>query len=336
MDYDYDYDNDYEDRYVNDYESPEDAEFYEYMYNDTMSSTDKELFEQCLLLSKYCVESSSNNRAFDFPLEEMSARFPYTYNQIIRHVLTEPKPEQMHDIGILESLVKHINTKVDCTSMVEPLVCLAFRIGNRYIFDFVVEWISRSEENQRALFPYYRNHNKILVDMCQETAAAADKTQIQEARIHMYRVICATFCDDEPICGIFHWGIYVSALYVGCCTNKLYLIAEFIIELCQKHGADIPVPVLDDMFVWGCENREKALIDMYLRRDPYTYDIITIEKDEEQVKEKGDDNLYMCISKNRYGIVRTPKNAKWQRDRLLIQGLMHIPTDLVRVIHAFL
>jgi hypothetical protein len=359
-----------------DYVSPVEDELLDYLYNDSMSPEDKYIYELCDSLYKKCAnlydkDNFSCDLEWDaFPYEEMSKKFPHTYNQILihlieasnnRHCRSEPnntiygngsgsfwlsnkiRTTTPEIISIVEMLAKYVNIvirgiKID--GIVQLMFLYGFVYGSISVFDTIHQIRPYASGDVDLVFktcPEYLLHY-----MCYspELISGFDLVSLQKNRIHMVNSIST----DIVKLYVGNYINYCPLQFMKALNNRLYLIAEFIIVECKKHNIGLyncdqfSEKILESGFIDACNKCDLDSVQIYCKLDPYKYDVIylpVIHVDCDGHTE----NSHMMISNKDYGIIYSPKNKKWQRMCVIMQALHYnknnLPMDVVRMISSF-
>lgn len=364
----YDYDRSYEDD-DNDYVSPVEDEFFDYIYNTDMSTQDKYLYELSQSLYAKCASLYNKNYAFpdnyihlewdEFPYAAISARFPHTYNQIVVHMVeasdkcrdrqspnntiygngdgmfilsNDKNTTTPFMVSVVERLAKHVNTKInnkEIYGIVQLLFVYAIQFGSIPLFQ-LLDKTSCAKNCNQYMFYYMGQSQYIYIQ------AGFDYTAIQKARIHM-----AVSLD------IFHMpmiGYSLANHFITAIRNQLYLVAEYMLYECKNKqnvnllsGDKLWIPYMEKEFVNACTLGNMEAVNIFCKFDPYKYCVLM---NLPNIMDSTD--TCIPISESCYGIMYSPNNQKWRRHRLVLQALHYnkqvdksLPVDIVRIISAY-
>jgi len=367
---DYD-DNSYADD-DNDYVSPVEDEFFDYIYNTDMSPQDKYLYELAQSLYAKCASLYNKNYTFqdnyidlpwdEFPYAEISARFPHTYNQIVVHmaeacdecrdrqspnntiygngyttfIMSNPNNTNITTpfmVSVVERLARHVNVKIRSNTEIYGLVHLLFVYAIQFGSIPLFELLDKTSSA-------FKNCNQYMFYYMAQSQytyiqAGFDYTAIQQARIHMAKSL-----------DIFHMpmiGFSVANHFITAIRNQLYLVAEYMLYEC-KHKQNVNIfsgdtrwiPYIEKEFVNACTLGNMEAVNMFCKFDPYKY---CVHQNLTNTSDLSD--TCIPISESYYGMMYSPKNQQWRRRRLVLQALhfnkshSSLPIDVVRMISAY-
>ena len=341
--------------YEDEYDSPLDIEFYDYMYGNTC---DQKLYESLKDLIDICSSTKFYSSIPILPITlnenlfryaEMAAQYPYTYCSLVSNLCSM---EDDFVYPIIELLVKHVQLPSNATyqyktEFLEKIIIHACISGSSVLFDFVLNYRSNdgfdfSEWIQNIhLWHYLFCRREYMDDAMIEII---QKNRVQFANLY----ICHNHISLDS------WYFWFSSL----CRRGMYLLVKFVID--HSDADDHRFFELDKMFVYACNTGNQTLIDIYLRFNPCKYNIISSEIDlttlgypalgsgvlggKEWVEDYDIlDDFIIPIQKNSnmYGIIRSPCNERWERMRLFhirnkyTMGCF-IPNDVLGHISQFL
>jgi hypothetical protein len=366
------------DDYDEEYVSPIEDELYDYLYNDDISPHDKYIYELSDHLYKKCEslykpedtqpDTSDLNVEWDlFPYEEISAKFPHTYNQILVHLIeaTNTKhyrydpdntiygcspylsnnmnitPEIIH---IIEKIAKHVNIIIHgviIRGITDIIMRVAFQYGSIPLFNILTDMLGDTNQNMDVK-AYIRHVLKtipvcLLGLMCNLSFPDEfDSIVIQKARIYMATTICPNRQKIFIFPGIYT-NNYVGSQFHNALKNRFCLIAEFMINECKQHGISILDSktvylniYLDSTFTDACNKGETELICVYCKFDPYKYCMQSMIPGD-----SSDIHTLICDTDN-YGVIRSPENQKWKYMCEILHALHYnlsnknLPIDIIR------
>lgn len=351
MEPDYDYDDE-------DYDTPMDSEFYDYLYGETC---DQKLYESLKDLIDICSSTQFYSSIPILPITfaehafryaEMALQFPYTYCSLVSTLCSM---EDKFVYPLIETLVKHIRFDANATTkykkeILEKILVHACIAGSPVLFDFVMSYYGSSEFELgdwlrniiHVSWNYLFCRKEYMDDIMIET--------IQKNRIEFAR----RYIEYSPT-SIDSWCFWFSCL----CRRGMYILAEFILN----NAGEIRHQFfdLDKTFIYACNTGNTVLIDIYIRFNSCKYNIIMSEMNLTSLgyptlgggiiggKEWIDDDEFIGedfiipIKNNSttYGVIRSKRNETWERMRLFhIRNYEHyqlfIPVDIIGYISTFL
>lgn len=317
-------------------------------------------------------------------LEKMALRFPHTYNSVFVHFMNglvhrinstlnvgysrdsiygntmygvcgdyyedNNNPIDMDDaLYTMELIAKYVNFSihgVPIRGIENIMLDAACKFGSISIFNVFINKNSTQDE------PQYTN-TQLLNMICDPSYRLGDcDISVQETRMEIVKTLLPNDkMERKMFVGNKYTMLYnkVGRQFHKAVSNKLYLIAQYIVDSCKKYGVQLMNAIiyqdLDETFEVACANTDMEAIQFCCRFDPYKYEIrnkYNVWETKCENKKIDTDTWVPIPNTDRYGVIRTLSNAKWEYMRLVLQSLHYhppchnaLPIDIIREIAVY-